>query len=717
MFKPLCTFLSILISLNVLAQTSNFAPSEGVNIHYRLIGEGSPILVINGGPGFNCEGFEPMATDISKMGYQTILYDQRGTGQSKLNTLDSSTITMDLMVKDIEAIRKHLSIDQWMILGHSFGGIMMNYYAAKHPNRVAGMIASSSGGVDLTLLQDGGTSITSRLTETELDSLSYWRGRMREGDTSYTAKLRHATFLAPAYVVDRKFIPVVAKRLTQGNMQLNGLVWSDLRRIDFDTKKELSSFDKPVLLIQGKEDVISTELATLADSVFSNSRVVLLDRSSHYGWLDNPQEYFGEINRFLSAEYPPKNDEQAVSQVLRNYIYSIYQTDSALVDIYSKPELQKSGYYYSRKKESWSYSSMTFAELQHTAATYNHKGWIPDWAPEDIELFEVKDKVASAKIKAIWGFDYVLLSKTDMGRWQIDKVLWQSYSSEERDAYFGELSAYTEEDATRRIEVGSITEPRILYRGSFSADGLEYYFFLKTGKGEKYRIFRSQNEGHEMVKAKELNLGNSVSSDLYPTISPDGNQLVFTSYRQVPDKGWPENAYLWYAEKKKGDQWSKPQFLGNLNQKGKYHSAPAFDASGNLVFRVTEANWETSTTYIAQKNENTYVNPQPYEPVNRWKNRLDDHYIWGGIPGHTNDYVVLDVSALSKNRRLPSDQWVSYLENGEWTYPVPLQKGINRRDSWDTFVFFNPGGSELYFIRDFTELRSIPISKVIHNKS
>mgnify|MGYP000418634162 CR=1 FL=1 len=303
MFKPLFALLGILLSFNALAQTSHFAASEGVAIHYRIIGEGPPILIINGGPGFNCEGFEPMATEISRQGYQTILYDQRGTGQSKLNSLDSTTITMDLMVKDIEAIRKDLGLEEWMILGHSFGGIMMNYYASQHPERVAGMIASSSGGVDLALLEDGGTSITSRLTAMERDSLSYWRNRIREGDDSDRAKLKHATFLAPAYVVDRQFIPVIAERLTQGSLELNGIVWQDLMRINYDTKEELSTFKKPVLIIQGEDDIVSAALVPIAEAVFTNSRVVWLNHSGHYGWLDNPEEYFSAIREFLRENY------------------------------------------------------------------------------------------------------------------------------------------------------------------------------------------------------------------------------------------------------------------------------------------------------------------------------------------------------------------------------------------------------------------------------
>src|SRR5689334_16592621 len=88
--------------------------------NYQTFGEGEPILIINGGPGMNSNGFADMANTISQLGYTTIIYDQRGTGKSVLEKVDSTTITMDLMAKDIEDLRIQLKIDQWTVLGHSF---------------------------------------------------------------------------------------------------------------------------------------------------------------------------------------------------------------------------------------------------------------------------------------------------------------------------------------------------------------------------------------------------------------------------------------------------------------------------------------------------------------------------------------------------------------------------------------------------------------------
>lgn len=432
-------FLSLICALVAYGEESKYAISNNVKIHYQIIGEGDPILIINGGPGFSSDGFLPLAKSMADLGYQTIIYDQRGTGKSTLSVIDSSTITMDLMNADIEAIRKDLGFSQWVVFGHSFGGMMANYYATKYPEKIAAMILSSSGGIDLSLLETAQNNVFSKLSPSDIDSLNYWRAQMAEGTNFKMAQKQHANYLAKACVYNQKYAPIVSERLMQANMGLNSLVWRDLRRIDFDCKKELSYFDKPVLIIQGKDDIVSEALALKADSVFAHSTLVLMDSCRHYGWLDQPHTYFNHIADFLAEN--SKSDESKIKDVIHNYVQSIYENDAALLEGIADSTLQKSGYYWSNKNKKWSYDGMTFTELKHTAEVYNQKDWIPKWAPVEIELFEVKEKIASAKVSAIWGFDYILLSKKADGSWTMDKILWQSYTENEAKAYFGFLKA------------------------------------------------------------------------------------------------------------------------------------------------------------------------------------------------------------------------------------------------------------------------------------
>jgi proline iminopeptidase len=269
-------------------------------IYYRTYGSGAPLLIINGGPGMNSDGFENLAISLSKNN-QTIIYDQRGTGKSVLKTVDSSTVTMKLMMDDIESIRKELKIEKWSILGHSFGGMVASYYATLYPERIDKLILSSSGGIDLGLLHYVGGGITSKLSAAEQDSVNYWTKRIDAGDTSHYARLQRGVHLAPAYVLDKKFIPVIAERLTQGNGTINQLMWNDLQKIHFDCAEKLKTYTKPVLIIQGKQDIIKPETVERAHEVLSNSKVVYIGHSIHYGWLDNEDVFFKEVNSFLAT--------------------------------------------------------------------------------------------------------------------------------------------------------------------------------------------------------------------------------------------------------------------------------------------------------------------------------------------------------------------------------------------------------------------------------
>ena len=290
----------IIASLHSCAQTEGITNNGDTKIYYRTFGTGKPILIINGGPGMNSNGFAELAEKLSHDN-QTIIYDQRGTGRSTMEKIDTSTITMKLMIEDIEALRKHLNIKSWIVLGHSFGGMLASYYATQYPKSIDGLILSSSGGIDLELLSYVQESINSRLTIEQYKEVSYWTTKISDGDTSHATRLKRGMALAPAYLYNKKPVPMIAERLTQGNAQLNNLIWANMQKINFDCAPALASFNKPVLIIQGKQDVIQEKTALKAQKALKHSKVVLIDKCSHYGWLDAPDEYFGAIKSFLAT--------------------------------------------------------------------------------------------------------------------------------------------------------------------------------------------------------------------------------------------------------------------------------------------------------------------------------------------------------------------------------------------------------------------------------
>ncbi len=293
----LCCFF---LSLPAYPQTDGYAPAHEVQIYYKIFGNGTPILLINGGPGGNSEGFGYIASLLAEK-HQAIIFDQRGTGKSTLPRLDSSTITMDLMIADIEALRKHLKIEKWVVMGQSFGGMLGAYYASHYPQRVVGLIFSASGGLDLKFMEYAQARIQANLTEEQRFSLAYWGGKVRQGDTTQNTLSERAKVLAHAYVVHKEHVNTIATRILQINMQINEIVFQDLIKIKFDCKPILRKFKAPVLILQGRQDIIAPEIAKTAHKTLRNSRLVMLDNCSHYGWLDQKEQYMREVNRFMAS--------------------------------------------------------------------------------------------------------------------------------------------------------------------------------------------------------------------------------------------------------------------------------------------------------------------------------------------------------------------------------------------------------------------------------
>jgi proline iminopeptidase len=291
--------LGLTFSNMVICQEDGLIETNDGVLHYKKYGYGEPLLIINGGPGLDCEGFVPLAELLSDK-FMTILFDQRGTGKSLLTQVDSTTVTMDLISKDIETIRNYLKIDKWIVLGHSFGGFVAEYYAVHYPEVIKALILSSTGGIDLRILNYFNENLQMRLSQTERDSLKYWTDRINQGDTSYNAKYNKGKYLAPAYLYNKDYVPVLAKRLAfGGNPQIVSLVYKDLFKNKFDCKDALKTFIKPVLIIQGRQDITGDGVAYETHSILKNSSLIFINKSCHYSWWEQKEQYQSEVEKFI----------------------------------------------------------------------------------------------------------------------------------------------------------------------------------------------------------------------------------------------------------------------------------------------------------------------------------------------------------------------------------------------------------------------------------
>lgn len=99
--------------------------------------EGTPVVVLHGGPGGGCSPF--MRRFFDPAHYRAILFDQRGCGRSRPQASVQANTTPHL-IADIEVIRQALGLESMLLFGGSWGATLALAYAQAHPDRVTGLV-------------------------------------------------------------------------------------------------------------------------------------------------------------------------------------------------------------------------------------------------------------------------------------------------------------------------------------------------------------------------------------------------------------------------------------------------------------------------------------------------------------------------------------------------------------------------------------------------
>lgn len=117
---------------------------DGHLVYWEVCGnpQGKPALVVHGGPGSGCTPRQRRGFDPER--YRIILFDQRNCGRSLPHASDPATDltanTTHHLIADMERLREHLGVDQWLLYGGSWGSTLMLAYAETHPTRVSEMV-------------------------------------------------------------------------------------------------------------------------------------------------------------------------------------------------------------------------------------------------------------------------------------------------------------------------------------------------------------------------------------------------------------------------------------------------------------------------------------------------------------------------------------------------------------------------------------------------
>jgi len=270
----------------------SFTTPDNITLHYDSLGHGDPVVVLSGGPGFSVAYMRPVAEVVAKH-HRAILFEQRGTGHSAITSYD--TLTLDSAVSDLEALRQELNVNRLTIVGHSWGGMLAMLYAQAHPEHVGRIVLIDSGGLTTAFMESFSKNLEARESGEDLDKLAYWRDPARKKADPRHAAVEALKAKMPSYFYDRR-----KANVPLGDDDYDSRVFSALGRSlkNYDVTAGMKKLRAPVLIIHGREDplVAAEEL----HAAIPGSKLVWIEKSGHFPWVEQPAAFRAAIERFLS---------------------------------------------------------------------------------------------------------------------------------------------------------------------------------------------------------------------------------------------------------------------------------------------------------------------------------------------------------------------------------------------------------------------------------
>jgi pimeloyl-ACP methyl ester carboxylesterase len=242
-----------------------------------------------------------------------IFYDMRGRGGSD-RVADSTHITIQWDVSDLETVRKHFGAESFTPIGWSYLGLMVMMYAADHPDRVDRVVQIGP------ISRKYGTKYLRDLTADALPPIPDADGnselaRLRASQTATQNQLPYcrreheifrASLVGDARLADK--VPDVCEYENEWpanfGRHMRTLFVNSIVPLDMDW----TSFAKvamPVLTIHGTNDR-NAPYGSGREWVSNlpNARLLTVPGAGHMVWIDQPALVLGAIDQFLKGQWP-----------------------------------------------------------------------------------------------------------------------------------------------------------------------------------------------------------------------------------------------------------------------------------------------------------------------------------------------------------------------------------------------------------------------------
>ncbi|MGO9096406.1 MAG: alpha/beta fold hydrolase [Bryobacteraceae bacterium] len=279
--------LSMIVGALAAGQTPDTkVPRSGFDLYYRVSGAGRPVVILTGGPGFDCDYMTPVASEIAKSN-QAILVELRGTGRSLPSVIGPETINVKGYLEDLEALRANLNLERWTVLGHSAGGVLAMHYAAAHPERVDRLVLVGTAPIAAEFMDAYRDNLEMRVGPEPLQS----------NDPASFKKVLPALF----FDLRKGEAFAAAFPAAQLHADVSRMLGAEMMRPGADLRPQLKNFVRPTLLVNGRQDAIDARMAYETHLALKGSELQFINRCGHFPWIEQPRQFFEIVERFLAS--------------------------------------------------------------------------------------------------------------------------------------------------------------------------------------------------------------------------------------------------------------------------------------------------------------------------------------------------------------------------------------------------------------------------------
>jgi len=276
------------------------------NVWTKKVGEGKiKVLLLHGGPGFSHDYFECFEDFLPKEGIEFYYYDQLGSGYSDVPT-DTTLWNTARFVEEVEQVRKGLGLDNFYILGHSWGSLLAMEYLNKYQKHVKGAVLSNMTG-SIADFVDYSAVLKSKLFTGEekrlFDSLDRAKAYSSPDYSSLLNEKLYTKVICrlPLEQWPEPLVRAFKKPNQTIYLQMQGIdefhVTGSLRNWDFWDK--LPNIKVPTLVLGGVYDEMNPKSMKKEAQLIPKSRLYLCPGGSHMAMYDDQSNYFNALIGFL----------------------------------------------------------------------------------------------------------------------------------------------------------------------------------------------------------------------------------------------------------------------------------------------------------------------------------------------------------------------------------------------------------------------------------